>query len=82
MRSHHNTVCKAVLDAVQGGHEDGDGWAETDSSVTDVTEESMSDAPEVGPTDITDPQLALATLLNSSVIVGIHPDQVRPDLSR
>ena len=40
----------------------------------------MSDAPEVGPTDITDPQLALATLLNSSVIVGIHPDQVRPDV--
>ena len=67
---------------MQGGHEDGAGWADTHSPATDVTEEAVSDAPEVGPTDIIDPQLALATLLHSSVIVGIHPDQVRPAVSK
>ena len=74
-------------------HEDGEAWADADTGMaepaeaaqqelqTDLAACDSSDATEldqsVGSTDILDLDLARSVMQGCSVIVGIHPDQVR-----
>ena len=74
-------------------HEDGEAWADAETGMAEVAEVAQqelqtdlaacdsSDATEldqsVGSTDILDLDLAQSVTQDCSVIVGIHPDQVR-----